>query len=231
MIKNYITYNYQLNKKLKGLGFKRKNKNSFIRKHEEAIQSLCWGHYTSYGEPHVKYYSITAYIDFPVVDKKVKDIGVIVESIGQGLGYFMPVPGYKEWRLADDATETEVETVINEIVTITELYVIPFLNKYSLLKNLIIGIENNELKFCMNFKCLLPILYLVNGQRDKACLYMEETLNKMKAIHAVRINENKKLQELYGTDNIGMNMNKTFENYKVYVEKFNGYLHDNISED
>ena len=60
---------------------------------------------------------------------------------------------------------------------------------------------------------------------------MEETLNKMKAIHAVRINENKKLQELYGTDNIGMNMNKTFENYKMYVEKFNGYLHDNISED
>lgn len=224
MAKDYITYNEKLNEKLDFLGFKRKNKNTFIRKHDEAIQSLCWAHHTYYDEPHVKYYSITAYIDFPVVCKKIKDIGVFVEGIGKGLGYFLPVPVYKEWRLADDAKETEVEAVINEIVTITDLYVIPYLDKYSRLNDIIRGIEDNELNFYSDFKFLLPVLYLTNGQHDKACLYINNILDKMQKIHEAKNNENKKLQELFENDNIEMNTSRTFESYKIYAEKFRKHL-------
>jgi len=227
MTDDYITSNELLNNKLSLLGFKRKNKYSFVRKYNNAIQSLCWGHRADCREPNVRYYSVTAYIEFPIVNKTAKEMGVIIDTIGQGLGYFMPVSGYKEWRLAGNATDDEIAVIVDEIAEITELYAVPFMNKYSRVRSAIAGIENNEFVICKDFKHLLPVLYLVDGQRDKACAYIDTTLDRMEKKYIAETSENEKLMELYGIDNIDTITGRVLESYKTYADKFKRYIGEN----
>ena len=175
MAKRYITYNERLNEKLNNVGFRRKNKKTFIKKYGDGVQSIMWGHSTYHDEPHIKYYSVSVFIDFPIVKKIEKEAGVLTSGFGRGLGYLGPNPVYKEWRLADIATEEEITKVIDEVVGLIE-YAMPVIDRYSTIKNVIIDMEDNKLKFGMNAKVLSPVLYLADGQPEMACKYVDNIL-------------------------------------------------------
>lgn len=225
MAKRYITYNERLNEKLNHLGFRRKNKKTFIKKYGDGVQSIMWGHSTYHDEPHIKYYSVSVFIDFPVVKKIEKEAGVLTSGFGRGLGYLGPNPVYKEWRLADIATEEEITEVIDEVVGLIE-YAMPVIDRYSTIKNVIIDMEDNKLKFGMNAKVLSPVLYLADGQPEMACKYVDNILSNLERKFKIEVSEIQRLRELYGTDNIDVNSGKQreLENYRIYAEKLKSYV-------
>lgn len=101
---------------------------------------------------------------------------------------------------------------------------IPFMNKYSRVADAIAGIENDEFVICKDFKHLLPVLYLVDGQKDKACAYIDMTLDRMERKYIAEINANEKLQELYGIDTIDTITGRVLDSYKIYADKFKRYI-------
>ncbi|MDE5987224.1 MAG: hypothetical protein K2H16_08120 [Prevotella sp.] len=221
----YITYNERLNEKLNLLGFRRKNKETFIKKYGDGVQSIVWGHSTYHDEPHIKYYSVSVFIDFPVVKRIEKESGVLTSGFGRELGYLAPDPYYKEWRLADVATEEEVADVIDEVVGLIE-YAMPVVDRCSIIRNVIRDMEDNKLKFGMNAKVLSPVLYLADGQPEMACKYVDNILSNLERRFQIEVCETQRLRELYGTDNIDVNsgLQRELENYRIYAEKLKNYV-------
>ena len=78
--------------------------------------------------------------------------------------------------------ENRPQISINDIVNHIETYAIPFLNKYSNIKNFIHGIEEGDgvVSFYSNYN--LPILYLLNGEKDLACSYIQRELARKETI-------------------------------------------------
>ena len=225
MAKRYITYNERLNEKLNHLGFRRKNKKTFIKKYGDGVQSIMWGHPTYHDEPHIKYYSVSVFIDFPVVKKTAKEIGIITNGFGGRLEYLGPNPVYKEWRLADIATEEEITKVIDEVVGLIE-YAMPVVDKCSIIKNVIRDMEDNKLKIDMDAKVLSPVLYLADGQPEMACKYVDNILSNLERSFKIEVSETQRLRELYGTDNIDVDsgQQRELENYRIYAEKLKSYV-------
>lgn len=76
MRKRYISFNERIINRLAEFGFKRKNKDFFIRNlGEDVIQQLIFGHCT-HGVAHVKYYNIRSAILLPKVFKITEDLDI-----------------------------------------------------------------------------------------------------------------------------------------------------------
>ena len=180
----YLTYNELLNRELGVLDFKRKNKNTFLRKTGETIQKLYFGHST-WGERHVKYYSFVVRIDYlPVIElsKAINDDNVLPGIDGGNSGYFTPQNNYKEWRIAEDDDEEVVEKTAKDIVHDIKLYIMPFLNRYTDMNHVIEDEEKKFYpfnKFFIKDRTLLVMYYIQRGAKY-ALSYGEHYLEKLR---------------------------------------------------
>ena len=174
MKKRYISFNERIINRLAEFGFKRKNKDFFIRNlGEDVIQQLIFGHCT-HGVAHVKYYNIRSAILLPKVFKITEDLDIFLPlralynaNIGElmpkprpvFLEWLMPKPRpvFLEWLIGEDTDEKYDNKVIDSMLYHVEKYAIPFLDKYNSPAAIVEGIK----------KCVYPNRY---GEDIHACI-------------------------------------------------------------
>jgi hypothetical protein len=217
MAQKYITYNDFLCNKLSLLGFKRKGQHDFIRKCDDFTQTLSFQHAVS--QSHSRDYTILVSIRNSLMEKIGHDTEVY---FGGGwsvnIGYLTPCENYKEWFVENSAPNDVRQEIIDDIISNIETYAIPFLNKYSDIKELIHGIEegNRFLSFQSEYK--LPILYFLNGECDLAIAYMNEAL-KRKSTKAAKVEDDYPRELLKRDERSNTPQQREYDDYKEFVDK------------
>ena len=217
MAQKYITYNDFLCNKLSLLGFKRKGQYDFVKEHNGFIQTLSFQHAVS--QSHSRDYTILVSIRNSLMEKIGHDTEVyFVGGWSVNIGYLMPCEQYKEWRVENSAPNDVCQEIIDDIIGNIETYAIPFLNKYSDIKELIHGIEegNRFLSFQSEYK--LPILYYLNGEYDLAVAYMNEAL-KRKSTKAAKVDDDYPRELLEKNERNNTPQQRELDNYKEFVDK------------
>ena len=177
MKQEYITKNPYLKGGLLELGFKKKNINSFCRPYNDCVQMINFGHSTR-NEHYVRYYGIIVGARFPKVEEFGNKLDVMIGSIGTDIGNLMPNYNHKVWRVTNSDSIDYIQQVANDMLVHIVKYAIPFLNKYSTIKELIKGIENNDKNVCFVTDYNLPVLYLMDGEKELAFSHIERVLGK-----------------------------------------------------
>ena len=217
MTQKYITYNDFLYNKLSLLGFKRKGQYDFVKEHNGFIQTLSFQHAVS--QSHSRDYTILVSIRNSQMGKIENDIEVCFPGgWSVNIGYLMPCEQYKEWRVENSAPNDVRQEIIDDIIGNIETCAIPFLNKYSDIKELIHGIEegNRLLSFHSDYK--LPILYYLNGECDLAVAYMNEAL-KRKSTKAAKVDDDYPFELLDKAERDNTPQQRELDNYKEFVDK------------
>lgn len=217
MAQKYITYNDFLCNKLLLLGFKRKGQHDFIKKCDDFTQTLSFIHAVS--QSHSRDYTILVSIRNSQMEKIGHDTEIY---FGGGwsinIGYLTPYVKFKEWYIENSASDNVRNEIIADMISDIETYAIPFLNKYSDIKELIHGIEegNRFLSFQSEYK--LPILYYLNGEYDLAVAHMNEEL-KRKSMKAAKVDDDYPYELLEKDERINTPQQRELENYKAFVDK------------
>ena len=217
MAQKYITYNDFLYNKLSLLGFKRKGQHDFVKEHNDFIQTLSFQHAVS--QSHSRDYTILVSIRNSLMEKIGHDTEVY---FGGGwsvnIGYLTPCENYKEWFVENSAPNDVRQEIIDDIIDNIQKCAIPFLNKYSDIKELIHGIEegNRFLSFQSEYK--LPILYYLNGEYDLAVAYMNEAL-KRKSTKAAKVDDDYPRELLEKNERNNTPQQRELDNYKEFVDK------------
>lgn len=217
MAQKYITYNDFLCNKLSLLGFKRKGQHDFIRKCDDFTQTLSFQHAVS--QSHSRDYTILVSIRNSLMEKIGHDTEVyFVGGWSVNIGYLTPCENYKEWFVENSAPNDVRQEIIDDIISNIETYAIPFLNKYSDIKELIHGIEegNRFLSFHSGYK--LPILYYLNGEYDFAISYMNEEL-KRKSRKAAKVEDDYPFELLKRDERSNTPQQREYDDYKEFVDK------------
>ena len=217
MAQKYITYNDFLCNKLSLLGFKRKGQHDFIRKCDDFTQTLSFQHAVS--QSHSRDYTILVSIRNSLMEKIGHDTEVyFVGGWSVNIGYLTPCENYKEWFVENSAPNDVCQEIIDDIISNIETYAIPFLNKYSDIKELIHGIEegNRFLSFQSEYK--LPILYYLNGEYDLAVAYMNEAL-KRKSTKAAKVDDDYPRELLEKNERSNTPQQREYDDYKEFVDK------------
>lgn len=217
MAQKYITYNDFLCNKLSLLGFKRKGQHDFVKEHNDFIQTLSFQHAVS--QSHSRDYTILVSIRNSLMEKIGHDTEVyFVGGWSVNIGYLTPCENYKEWFVENSAPNDVRQEIIDDIISNIETYAIPFLNKYSDIKELIHGIEegNRFLSFHSGYK--LPILYYLNGEYDFAISYMNEEL-KRKSRKAAKVEDDYPFELLKRDERSNTPQQREYDDYKEFVDK------------
>ena len=217
MAQKYITYNDFLCNKLSLLGFKRKGQHDFVKEHNGFIQTLSFQHAVS--QSHSRDYTILVSIRNSQMEKIGHDTEVyFVGGWSVNIGYLTPCENYKEWFVENSAPNDVRQEIIDDIISNIETYAIPFLNKYSDIKELIHGIEegNRFLSFHSGYK--LPILYYLNGEYDFAISYMNEEL-KRKSRKAAKVEDDYPFELLKRDERSNTPQQREYDDYKEFVDK------------
>ena len=217
MAQKYITYNDFLYNKLSLLGFKRKGQHDFVKEHNGFIQTLSFQHAVS--QSHSRDYTILVSIRNSLMEKIGHDTEVyFVGGWSVNIGYLTPCENYKEWFVENSAPNDVRQEIIDDIISNIETYAIPFLNKYSDIKELIHGIEegNRFLSFHSGYK--LPILYYLNGEYDLAISYMNEEL-KRKSRKAAKVEDDYPFELLKRDERSNTPQQREYDDYKEFVDK------------
>ena len=217
MAQKYITYNDFLCNKLSLLGFKRKGQHDFVKEHNDFIQTLSFQHAVT--QSHSRDYTILVSIRNFQMEKIGHDTEVyFVGGWSVNIGYLTPCENYKEWFVENSAPNDVRQEIIDDVISNIETYAIPFLNKYSDIKELIHGIEegNRFLSFQSEYK--LPILYFLNGECDLAIAYMNEAL-KRKSTKAAKVDDDYPRELLEKNERNNTPQQRELDNYKEFVDK------------
>ena len=217
MAQKYITYNDFLYNKLSLLGFKRKGQHDFVKEHNDFIQTLSFQHAVS--QSHSRDYTILVSIRNSQMEKIGHDTEVyFVGGWSVNIGYLTPCENYKEWFVENSAPNDVRQEIIDDVISNIETYAIPFLNKYSDIKELIHGIEegNRFLSFQSEYK--LPILYFLNGECDLAIAYMNEAL-KRKSTKAAKVEDDYPRELLKRDERSNTPQQREYDDYKEFVDK------------
>lgn len=175
MKKYYLAKDERLLEFFQKLGFKRKG-SDFYRSNDASIQSLAFWHSTQ-NQRFVKFYSINVSLTFPKILDITHEIGPLYEGIiGSNIGYLMPQNNFIEWRIAEEENENRVSEVIKEIIDIVSKDVMPVLDRYSSIENILIDYENGKFPFFMSYS-MLPMLYYIHGEVSKAFHCLEKTIS------------------------------------------------------
>ncbi|MBC8592359.1 hypothetical protein H8744_03700 [Oscillospiraceae bacterium N12] len=199
-------------------GFKKKYKTCFQRSFVDAIQMLTFGHST-HNEVSVRYLTYTVSLTYPTIDKIATQLHEIMGNIGVNVGYLMPEKSFKEWRLVLDCPDECLHQILNNIMFTVEQYAIPFLDKYSNIEELIVGLENGELRCTDDIKDrYLPILYYLLGNNHNALLLVDEAIKRRSA--EFLIDEYKIIQEIHNANKMQIPQNKALDSYIPFAEEF-----------
>lgn len=177
----YITYNELLCSKLSLIGFKRKDKNEYVREYNGIIQSLAFIH--SARIPHTREYNILVGFCYPEVEKMGNETGIYgAGAWGTNIGYLTPDNSFKTWLVDNSASEDILNGVADEMARFIETYAMPFLNKYSDINELIYGLEKGDRLISFNYPHNLPLLYLLNGEKEDAISFLDRELKRKEII-------------------------------------------------
>lgn len=143
--KKYITFNQRIIDRLAEFGFKRKNKEIFVKKpNDDIIQSIIFGHSTN-GYAHMKFYGIRNNIAFPKVLLFAKQNNLYMplsDFFNENIGYLMPKsPSYMEWSIGEDTDEEYDNKVIDDMLYHVKKLSLPFFDKYSTPAAIVDGIK------------------------------------------------------------------------------------------
>lgn len=210
---------------MNNLGFKRTGGDWFVRQFNDTEQKIGFSHAT-YSEKHVKYYAIHIHLICPKIQEIIDALGILVfPGLGIEIGYLMPEKRYYEWRIAESDSDSYVEKVVVDMVSKIRKHVIPHIEKYSTINNVIKGFEDYELKSPSNDKYLMPILYYLEGDMEGAVKYIEQTFQSMNQFFTNRDVEF--MQDLYGESSATLRENKEYVLYKEFMEKFKSFIKRN----
>lgn len=227
--RKYLTYNEVLNAEMHILGFKREGGDWFVKHFKDTEQKIGFSH-ASYSEKNVRYYAIHIHLVYPKIKEIIDALGVLVfAGFGMEIGYLMPENRYYEWRIAESDSNSYVEEVVEDMISKIRRYVIPFIDKYSSLHQILKGIENSELRFISNEKYLIPILHYIEGDRDYAIQYVRQSFEKMEMFipnHDINI-----VQDEYKEKTVSFRENKEYGVYKTFLEKFEILANRKTEED
>lgn len=209
MARDYITYNELLNQRFNAIGFRRKNRETFVKKKGNAVQELRFGHATYYMH-NVRFYNLNFFIDFPVVYSFSRVIGVEYYPLG---GHIAPIiqekVGWKEWKISTDYNENYIIKTVNDICQNVERYVAPFLDKYSDLDILLDAMEKEKISpDSYDYVRFPAIAYCMLGNYNKAI----EQLHKKKQYI---LNKKDKISEINFEK-----MTKSFTEFENAINKY-----------
>ena len=166
-IMKYITYNDILVENLRTIGFKRKNKNSFVKILGDARQELFFSHST-HNQSFVKFYTIGIILEYPQIEELAKEIGVPTYGIGVDIGYLMPEKAYHEWEVRDSDSIESIEDVVENMSLNILNYAIPYMDEYSRHEGLLKGLEEKRLQNRTDPRYCLPLLYCLMENKKRA---------------------------------------------------------------
>ena len=101
---------------------------------------------------------------------------VIIEGgLGIGLGEFTSEK-WREWRVGDNDDENVVVSVIDDISSLIQDYIVPISKRYSCIENILHDYETGKLPFFM-FERVAALLYYVSGQKEKCFQYLDQYIH------------------------------------------------------
>ena len=129
-----------------------------------------------------------------------------------------------EWRLAESDTDEYYLQVATDIVNALRAYVVPFLEKYSTLRDFIDGIEERAIKRDFYDNKAVPVAYYLIGERQKAFDYIAETLAIYKRQAAPMPFHEHIVTEEYEKDVYNCNQDGNLRVYQDFAEKFTKWV-------
>ena len=160
-----IVYNNYLERHLVSLGFKRKGGDGFIREFN-GVQQIINFLYSNQNERFVRYYNIYVGVSYP----KVIEIGRQLEcytvgTIGTTIGYLTHEKTYKTWKVTDVISDNDLERIVDDMYKCIIDFAIPYLEKYSVISNIINDMEGGLLINQADELHNLPIYYYLEGRK------------------------------------------------------------------
>lgn len=165
-----LSYNLRLNQGLKDMGFKRKNKYTFVLKDPNITVELC-GADSAHGFPHTKFYSFSIFMYYDDIAEKVNQIQQEVYPclLGSPIPEYNPaILGFKEWRLDINSTEDDYNNAVDEILYIIRAYIYPLIVRWKNKENLIKDYETGAIDYRHNGDVgyVIPMLYYQMNEFD-----------------------------------------------------------------
>lgn len=181
--KKYLSYNERIINRFAEYGFKRKNRDFFIRNlSEDVTQDLVIGH-TTHGRTHVKYYQINANIRMPKVFKLGQEFGLYMRTAfyGSNIGELMPKPRppILDWLIGEDTSEKYDNKMIDSMLYHVEKYAIPFLNKYCTPEAILEGIRKRAYPNGYGDEFHACIAFYLYGQKEDFLRFVEQRSYEM----------------------------------------------------
>jgi len=209
MARDYITYNELLNQRFNAIGFRRKNRETFVKKKGNAVQELLFGHATYYMH-HVRFYDLSYCLDFPIIEKFAKVLGVDYTPMINNVFFLIPgQTSFKDWRVDVSDNEDFINKTVNDICQEVEKYAVPFLDKYSDLDVLLDAMEKEQISpDSYDYVRFPAIAYCMLGNYDKAI----EQLHKKKQYI---LNKKDKISEINFEK-----MTKSFTEFENAINKY-----------
>ena len=215
---DYITRYDTLKAGLDRDKFVQKNKHHFSRETDECILSIDFIH--SVPKPKVKDYNIVVSIEYPKAVKIGQELDVFtVGGIGANIGYLSPLNAYKVWRIGEIDDEKQILTTIDEMLVYIEKYALPFLKKYSVLENTIHEIEVGNRLFMPSYDYNLPILYLLNNEKNHALSFITKELSRKEQKVQKEYDDNPFPDQISFDNNFLPNY-RALNEYKEFARKF-----------
>lgn len=219
MVKINLETNPLFKEKMANLGFK-KIKGEFVSRNNDATDLIVWGHAT-WGEKHVRYYSCSCMVEYPVVLDIAEKLDVIVHPIGTNIGYIMPKNRYAEWEIRESYSEKDLVRRINDIVNSIAKYAMPYFEKISTIDGFIKTMEQGKSRGLNYDEKLPPIIYRLLGNEEKAQEYIEQTLNKLSEYEEPQSLFELKEKKDYCQVSFQSAGNRNLEIYEDFTRKFN----------
>lgn len=219
----YITYNEELFSKLQSIGFSRKRGNSYVKTKRVIKYELSFSHST-HNEPHVKYYTITLSIEYQKVQEIVDKMNVVIGGFGINLGYLLPEFSFKEWKVTETSSDEYISFVVGDMYTNIVNFAIPYFERYSEIRNVIEDIEKGVLKNQIDSSHYLPILYLLNGDKDLVVPYLQKELNRREYLKNKVCGDDYPFPLFNNVKDCSTSESRIYNEYKSFVDKIMRYM-------
>lgn len=177
--KKYISYNPKIIEFLAKYGFRRKNKDFFVKQLSDDIaQSIIFSHST-HGCAHAKYYAIRISIELPKAQKIAENFDVIISNtclVNTNIGELMPEPPvYLEWLITEESSEKYDNNVVDSMLSHIKEYAIPYLDRYSttnaIIEDIMNGMAHQYIKFDDTMSTMTLLLY---GEREQFFSFIKQ---------------------------------------------------------
>ena len=219
-----IVYNNYLERHLVSLGFKRKGGDGFIREFN-GVQQIINFLYSNQNEHFVRYYNIYVGVSYP----KVIEIGRQLEcytvgTIGTTIGYLTHEKTYKTWKVTDVISDNDLERIVDDMYKCIIDFAIPYLEKYSVISNIINDMEGGLLINQADELHNLPIYYYLEGEKSHALNYMSHRLKSMELKTLKYRSDESFICNVY--DKQPIVDNRHYRQYQHFCESFISYMED-----